>query len=239
MKLLRTAAFALGLMATLGAAMPTAAATLNITKQDANGWVFNDANGQNAWYIGASYTVNGQSRTNIAAGVFRLKATNAADGNVRNFMAFCMSPLAWLRLPLDYTTGNDLGRTALTRLSALANGAWDQITNSRTAGAFQLAVWEIVSEAGGLDLGTGNFVLTGTSSNSARALAQGWLDQVGDGSFRANPYTITTLKADNTQHLMTNDPSPVPLPAGLGLLGLGLAALAAAKAGTRVRPVAI
>lgn len=234
MPLLKAAALALGLLATVGAAMPTAAATLNISAQAPNGWVFNDANGQNAWYIGASYTVNGQSRNNIAAGVFRLKASNPLDGNVRNFMAFCMSPMAWLRLPLDYTTGNDLGRTALTRLSALANGAWDQITNSKTAGAFQLAVWEIVSEAGGLDLGTGNFVLTRTSSNAAKNLAQGWLDQVESGGFRPNPYTITTLKADNTQHLMTNDPSPVPLPAGLGLLGLGLAALAAAKARRRI-----
>lgn len=230
MKSLKTALFALGLMATVGAAMPAAAATLNISAQASNGWVFNDANGQNAWYIGASYTVNGQSRNNIAAGVFRLKATNPLDGTVRDFMAFCMSPLAWLRLPLDYTTGNNLGRTALTRLSALANGAWDQITNSRTAGAFQLAVWEIVSEAGGLDLATGNFVLTRTSSTSAKDLAQGWLDQVETGGFRPNPYTINTFKANNTQDLMTNDPSPVPLPAGLGLLGLGLAALAAAKA---------
>jgi len=230
MTFLKAAALFLGLLAPMAVALPASAATLNITKQDANGWVFNDTNGQNAWYIGASYTVDGQSRNNIAAGVFRLQATNPLDGNVRKFMAFCMSPLSWLRLPLDYTTGNDLNRTALTRLSALANGAWSQISNSRTAGAFQLAVWEIVSEAGGLDLTTGNFVLTGTSSNQAKNLAQGWLDQVDNGTFRPNPYTMTTFKADNTQHLLTNDPSPVPLPAGLGLLALGLAALAAAKA---------
>lgn len=229
MKLLRTTALVLGLLAPMAVALPVSAATLNITKQDANGWVFNDANGQNAWYIGASYTVNGQSRNNIAAGVFRLKATNPLDGNIRNFMAFCMSPLSWLRLPLDYSTGNDLNRTALTRLSALANGAWSQITNSKSAGAFQLAVWEIVSEAGRLDLSNGNFVLTRTSSNAAKNLAQGWLDQVDNGGFRPDPYTITTFKADNTQHLMTNDPSPVPLPAGLGLLALGMAALAAAR----------
>ena len=229
MSLLKAAALVLGLLAPMAIALPTSAATLNITKQDANGWVFNDANGQNAWYIGASYTVNGQSRNNIAAGVFRLQATNPLDGNVRKFMAFCMSPLSWLRLPLDYTTGNSLNRTALTRLSALANGAWSQISNSKTAGAFQLAVWEVVSEAGGLDLATGNFVLNRTSSNAAKRMAQDWLDQVANGGFRPSPYRITTLTAVNTQDLMTNDPSPVPLPAGLGLLALGLAALAAAK----------
>ena len=72
-------------------------------------------------------------------------------------------------------------------------------------------------------------MLNRTSSNAAKRMAQDWLDQVADGSFRPSPYTITTLTAVNTQDLMTNDPSPVPLPAGLGLLASGLAALTAAK----------
>ena len=205
------------------------AATLSVSAQSPSGNVFADANGHNAWYVGASYTLAGQSRHNVAAGVFRLKAFDATSHTSADFMAFCLSPLAWLRLPLDYARGNDLSSAAFNRLSALSNGAWGSIKNSKTAGAFQLAVWEIVSEAGTLNLNSGAFVLTGTTSKGAKTLAQSWLKKVENGTFQGNPTVITTLKADNTQHLLTRDelPVPVPLPAGLGLMMLALGSFGA------------
>ncbi len=229
MRAFRQTAFALTCLAAGLIAGAGQATTLSVSAQNSSGSVFADANNQNAWWIRASYTLNGQSRNNVGAGVFRLQGQTVSNGPVYQFLAFCMSPLDRLRLPLDYLVGTDLGATAVNRLSALANGAWDQISNSRTAGAFQLAVWEIVSESGlNLNLNSGDFVLTGTSSNSARRLAQSWLNSVESGNWSPNPSNITLLKADNTQDLMTNDLpnlSPVPLPAGLGLLAMGLAGL--------------
>lgn len=225
---LKQSVFALACVASVYASGGVDAATLNVSAQNPQN-VFADVSGNNAWYIRTSYTVGGQGRSNIATGAFRLKGVDPTDGSVDNFLAFCMSPLAWLRLPLSYTAANTaLSTTQFDRLSALANGAWSLITNAKSAGAFQIAVWEIVSESSTLNLSRGNFKLTGSSSNAAKQLAQTWLGQVQNGKFQSHPIGITTLEGSNTQHLLTKDlplPASVPLPAGLGLLGFALAGL--------------
>ena len=212
-------------------AAPVQAATMDVAAQHSS--VFGDATGANQWSVAVSYTNGKQSRQNVGAGAFRLKGTDE-KGVMSNFMAFCLSPFEWLRLPLDYTVGTDLPSSVVSRLSSLANGAWDKITNRHTAAAFQLAAWEIVSEKSqNLDITRGLFRVTAIDSRSAGGIAQNWLKSVQANSFATGLKNITILSADNTQDLLTADlpPAPVPLPGAAGLMLMALVALGgAAKA---------
>ena len=214
------------------ATTPVLAATMDVSAQHPS--VFGDATGANQWYVGVSYTNGTDTRRNVAAGAFRLKGKDDS-GAVTNFVAFCLSPFEWLRLPLQYTVGTDLSSTVVGRLSALANGAWDKITDRHSAAAFQLAAWEIVSEKDGndLDITRGLFRVTAINSHTAGGIAQGWLKGVQGNKFTDGLKDITILSADNTQDLLTADlpPAPVPLPGAAGLMLMALFALGgAAKA---------
>lgn len=211
---------------------PAAAATVDVSAQHSS--VFGDKTGANKWYVGVSYTNGKVSRNNVGAGVFRLVA-KSDKGVASNFMAFCLSPFEWLRLPLQYTVGTDLSKSIVGRLAALTNGAWDKIKDSHTAAAFQLAAWEIVSEKAEshLDITRGLFRVTSINSKSAGGLAQDWLKSVESQKFSASLKDITILSADNTQDLLTHDlpPAPVPLPGAAGMMLIALMALGgAAKA---------
>jgi hypothetical protein len=208
------------------AAAPAAAATMDVSTQHSS--VFGDATGANRWYVGVSYTNGTEKRNNVAAGAFRLKGKDE-NGVVTNFMAFCLSPFEWLRLPLQYTIGTDLSATVVSRLSALANGAWDKIVDRHSAAAFQLAAWEIVSEKpeNRLNITRGLFRVTSIGSASAGGIAQSWLNSVQSNNFSTSPEQITILSADRTQDLLTRDlpPAPVPLPGAVGLMLMSLLAL--------------
>lgn len=202
---------------TLTALSPASAATVAVTAQ------------ANAFDTGI--TAN-YGKGNVYAGTFKLNA-DYGDGVLKPFVAFCLSPFTWLSLPKDYVEGlakAELTTQAVKRLRALVNGAWTNAWTQTSAGAFQLAVWEIVAEkdtSKGLNLTDGTFVAT-TSYATAFSDAQALLGKVADGTFRAKGSTAVFLSADNTQDLLTDDlPAPVPLPGGFGLLALGLAALAA------------
>ena len=214
---------------------PVAAATVDVSAQHPS--VFGDATGANKWYVGVSYTNGKESRRNVGAGVFRLVA-KSDKGVVSNFMAFCLSPFEWLRLPLQYTVGTDLSSSIINRLAALTNGAWDKITDKHTAAAFQLAAWEIVSEKpeNHLDITRGLFRVTAIDSRSAGGIAQDWLKNVEAQKFSASLKDITILSADRTQDLLTHDlpPAPVPLPGAAGMMLLALMALGAAAKARRL-----
>lgn len=209
--------------------------------------VYGDVNGNNKWYVGVSYTNGTDTRQNIGAGAFRLTGVGE-NGAASDFLAFCLSPFEWLRLPLQYSVSSDLNDVIKTRLATLVEIAWDQIADSDTAAGFQLAAWEIVSESNDnvLNIADGLFQVTSINSQNAGTYAQSWLDDVQSGDFADNLADITILSADNTQDLLTGDavafdthglrsakttPSPVPLPGTAGLMLLALLALgAAAKA---------
>lgn len=208
-------------------ASPVVAATVDVTPQHSS--LLGDAAGGNKWNVRATYEMGSQTRTLAIAGVFRLIATEA-DGDAYKFLAFCLSPFEVLHLPLTYSIGTDLSTKVVNRLSALVSGAWSKIVSDTTAGAFQLAVWEIVSETQGapLELATGDFRVTYVNHIAAATLAQTWLTSVQDNTFQPKPHQITILSADNTQDLLTADlPAAVPLPAAAGLLSLALSALLA------------
>lgn len=223
------AAFAL---ASAVAATPLTAATVDVSAQHSS--VFGDASGADKWYVGVSYTNGTEKRENVGAGVFRLNA--AFEGAEKSaFLAFCLSPFEWLRLPLQYTVGTDLNAMVVGRLATLVNVAWAKIADRDTAAAFQLAVWEIVSESGdnSLSIADGLFRVTAINSNTAGKYAQSWLDDVQSGNFKAALDQITIFSADKTQDLLTGGlpPAPVPLPGAIGLLLMALLALGgAAKA---------
>ena len=212
---------AVAALAVAALAGPAAAATYDVTTQGKN--AFFDANGKNAWYEYTSYKMNGKTVT-AAAGVFRLKATDAR-GVSRDFLAFCLEPLEYLRLPRAYDDGTSLTQMQVGALGALVNNALKLVNNARSAAAFQLAAWEVANEGGKFELSKGAFVVTSANAKT-KSLAQSWLDALNGNKWAAN-YKVRILTATRTQDLVTDLP-PVPVPAAgflmVGALG-GLAAL--------------
>lgn len=194
------------------------AATVKVTTQGSH--PFFDKNGQKGWYENASYTLNGQGRSALA-GMFRLKQTTAS-GAVTNFVAFCLEPLEWLRLPKAYDEATSLSYLAVSRLGALVNNALPKVGDARSAAAFQLAAWEIANEGrGALDLTGGAFRVT-QAAKKTQALSQDWLSNIMSGKWKLNSQ-VMILSAPGTQDLVTDlTPAPVPLPAAgfLSLIGL-------------------
>ncbi len=198
------------------------AATVTVSTQGRN--AFLDANGQNGWYQGTSYSLNGSARSAFA-GMFRLKSTTAG-GVVTKFVAFCLEPLENLRLPKLYDESTLLNHLTVSRLGALVDNALSLVRDAKSAAAFQLAAWEIANEGlGGLDLSGGAFRLT-AAAQGTQGLSQSWLDKIANGGWNLNAQ-VMILQAPGTQDLVTDlPPAPVPLPAA-GLLSLlALASLA-------------
>jgi hypothetical protein len=112
----------------------------------------------------------------------------------------------------------------------------DGVVTDEEAAAFQLGIWEIVSD-GNTDnfssgaaalFGNGNFKASGDPT--ATNLAASWLSQLGSGSYN-HEYTIYALTDGNNptytgiqdQIFAVPVPLPAALPAGLSLIGgLGL-----------------
>lgn len=212
---------------------PGNAATYDIDPQNPNN-VFKDASGQNGWYVGVRQSLkvgNNTLRGDIAAGLFRL--VEDLPGPIdRAFVAFCLSPDVRLNLRVDYAAGTFLDPLKIGALGALRRHAFDLVSNSVTAGAFQLAIWEIVSESGAFDLaaGTIKFSSSNSSGNQAISLASTWLENIQSGLWKPSTAGMRFHDAQGvSQDLL--EIAPVPLPAaGFALLGgLGLLAGAARR----------
>lgn len=222
MTLLKSAISAVALA--FASASAGAAATYDIDPQNSSS-VFKDRTGANAWAVTVTRTIEGHATPSLGvyAGMFRLTEGLHSPAD-RDFLAFCLSPGVLLNLGVDYAAGIDLSDTTLGALGALRNNAFSLVTNSITAGAFQIAVWEIVMESAGYDLTSGLLRISSSRADSqnAIALATDWLGNIQSGSWAASTGGMRFHKAQgSSQDLL--EIAPVPLPAsGLLLLG-GLA----------------
>lgn len=194
---------------------------------DLSGGTFGPAPATGGGYQNTTIYVNG-SGSSVSAGMFVLDFDNLSTpaNDWLQFLSFCIDPDRFLLNFVNPYTVNSLPGAGLSAQVANDLGelwylARNQITNSLTAAAFQLAVWELAFGATDYNLASGAFR---SSAGSARTTAQGWLNTVRDGSGQvATNLGLLVDARDSRQRLLTQ--VQVPEPATLALYGLGILAV--------------
>ena len=155
---------------------------------------------------------------NVYAGGFHVSSAN------ESFNAWCIDLAENLILPFTYdvVTSPFLDSTS-DNLSKLFTGYIDEIDRGVEAAAFQVSIWELISDTS-IDLDAGEFQLL--SNQAVEDMANGYL--AGLSVFDAD-YDMQYFTKAGTQDLVTGTLSPVPLPATGLLLLVGLGGLALAK----------
>ncbi len=131
-----------------------------------------DAFGNPGWVSEVEFTVLGESYT-TEAGVYRL-----VDANNRIVVeAFCLNVFGCNEPEGDFSIWSWLPKAVSQRINQLYVQSYDDVRDSRSAAAFQLALWEIVTDsATGLDLSSGNFQADG--DGYTYMLAQRYIDRL-------------------------------------------------------------
>jgi len=187
----------------------------------------------------ASFTETG------SAGGFRTYNLTTDPGMLNSFQSWCLDIFHSFGFPVTSTNvfataasifggakATDLGRL-YTNQHALIDSTASTANNSA---AFQLAVWEIVSEQEGspYNLGSGNLQVT--SGSTGYATAQTWLAQLNStpsvSQFDANVWSVTSNTGPfgaGAQDVGVFTPVPEPGTYAMMLAGLGLLGFAARR----------
>lgn len=157
----------------------------------------------------------------IQSGPFRLTGSKGFG----DFMAFCVELTQSMKNKQSYYLWDNsyYGATVDAAVEKLFNFAFGDVTNATKGAAFQVALWEIISD-NNYDLSAGQFKVTGTSA-SVLSTAQYYLDNLASATTGA--YKMIYMDSETSQDLVTV--APVPVPAAGGMLLLGLGGLAAAR----------
>jgi len=167
-------------------------------------------------------------------------------GSAASFLTYCTDiyQAVALNTTVRYTlqgTGSSHGFTSTQAdlLGKLYTHVGADVDTKAESVAFQLAVWEIVTETGStLDVLGGSFHLNQGAPAAQRNLANSWLSEISSGSVQ-NRYSAQRLYNGDYQDLVLfaerpETPSqgatnPVPEPASWALAGVALAGMAAAR----------
>ena len=186
---------------------------------------------------------NGTLKTStVSAGLLSFKQKTPGDTSYASDLlnSFCIEPKTSLIGGDTLFSGGSLadrfGQPQQNLISRLYDLHYDTVSSvSNAATAFQLVLWEIVSDGASLSLGSGSFRTT-SSFGGALTTAASWLTelaawntQLGNQTYTSTQYDFLALSAGNSQDQLsvTRRAQDVPEPGVLALLGIGaIAALA-------------
>ncbi len=186
--------------------------------------------------------------TNASSGTIgdgELAGLMTRDGQTTSFLTYCTDLAQSFSWNTNYAytevaTGTAHGFTTrqadlLGKLYTLAGQGVDTTDESA---AFQLAVWEIVTETSrSLNILNGSFQLTAGASTLQRTMANDWLTAAADTN-AVSTFSATRLYSSTTQDFVAFKEVPrtpngsggdLPEPATYGLVGLALLGLVAAR----------
>ena len=203
-----------------------------------------------AWFVEDLYSSGIQRTVGDAAGwvdttigLFHFQRTGGdyLGFQVSDFYSFCIEPrefvspgstytYEWTALENGTTNIGGMGTTKANLIRELFGrfhtSMWDPFDGT-TAGAFQIAIWEIVRETSGtLDVGNGTTQFRNAQNPAALTQAQNYLSALNGNGPKVDDLfagASGTLTVPGVQDILFQ---PVSEPAGLGALGIALLAVA-------------
>ncbi|MFM7783630.1 MAG: PEP-CTERM sorting domain-containing protein, partial [Gammaproteobacteria bacterium] len=174
----------------------------------------------NLYLSNISYSVNGNSKT-TKAGMFDLLVEHVGEGDWQRLLAFCLEPDKNFAYNNPFLVVDNISND----LRKMWGTYFADVDTQLEAAAFQIAIWELVVDAGGgYDLTSGNFVL-GSGQNALETKANEYLSGWDAWAALLRLQDLGKNAQGGKQDLLVE----VPVPGTLALLGIGLAALGAVR----------